>query len=205
MISDSDGNRMHMLSRRQLTIGASASILLAPFIAMLKENSTRAATGKQAKRLLVFCTMGTKPDSWTPTVSGEAISAWSAMTQPLSAIKESVLLVEGCPAGNPEEGHGSPQALTGQGYGYYAVNNVPQPKVSVDQFVSAMLVKAGVKRHWWKPLDEELTTIAGNGSSRKKTPLSGAKAGDTGEGTRYGRRPKRPEKAHAKAGRKPQQ
>lgn len=146
MISDSDGNRMHMLSRRQLTIGASASILLAPFIAMLKENSTRAATGKQAKRLLVFCTMGTKPDSWTPTVSGEAISAWSAMTQPLSAIKESVLLVEGCPAGNPEEGHGSPQALTGQGYGYYAVNNVPQPKVSVDQFVSAMLVKAGVKR-----------------------------------------------------------
>ena len=69
----------------------------------------------------------------------------------------------------------------------------------------AKLIKAGVKRHWWKPLDEELTTIAGNGSSRKKTPLSGAKAGDTGEGTRYGRRPKRPEKAHAKAGRKPQQ
>jgi len=137
---------MHMLNRRQLTIGAGAGILLAPFISMLKESSTRAATTKQAKRLLVFCTMGTKPDSWTPTVSGETISAWSAMTQPLSAIKDNVLLIEGCPGGSPEEGHGSPQGITGQGNGYYAVNNVPQPKVSIDQFVADKLVKAGIKR-----------------------------------------------------------
>src|SRR3954452_21981619 len=120
---------MNKLSRRQLNIGAGAGLLLAPFVAMLKEGSGRAATGKQAKRLLVFCTMGTKPDSWTPTVSGETISTWSAMTQPLSAIKDNVLLVEGCPGGSPEEGHGSPQGLTGQGNGYYAVNNVPQPKI----------------------------------------------------------------------------
>ncbi|MET0791059.1 MAG: DUF1552 domain-containing protein [Polyangiaceae bacterium] len=135
-----------MLSRRQLTLAGSASILLAPFISLLNERSTRAGTTKQAKRLLVFCTMGTKPDSWTPTVSGETISSWSAMTQPLSAIKDNVLLVEGCPAGNPEEGHGSAQGITGQGNGYYAINNVPQLKISVDQFVADMLVKSGVKR-----------------------------------------------------------
>jgi uncharacterized protein (TIGR00730 family) len=69
----------------------------------------------------------------------------------------------------------------------------------------ATLVKAGVKKHWWRPLDDELDRLSTNGSSRKKTPLSGAKAEDTGEGTRYGRRPKHPDKVHAKPGRKPQQ
>src|SRR6188768_4302018 len=140
------GNRMYKLSRRQLTLGAGAGILLAPFVSMLREGTTRAGTTKQAKRLLVFCTMGTKPDSWKPTVSGEAISSWSAMTQPLSAIKDNVLLVEGCPAGSPGEGHGSNAGLTGQGNGYFAVNNVVVPAISVDQFVADKLVKNGINR-----------------------------------------------------------
>jgi uncharacterized protein (TIGR00730 family) len=67
------------------------------------------------------------------------------------------------------------------------------------------LVKQGVTQHWWRPLDDELKRIAGNGSAKKMGPLSGARSADTGEGTRYGRRPKRPEKTHARAGRKPQQ
>lgn len=137
---------MYKLSRRQLTISAGASLLLAPFVSMLNEGTTRAASTKQAKRLLVFCTMGTKPDAWKPTVSGESISSWSAMTQPLSAIKDNVVLVEGCPAGNPTDGHGSPAGLTGQGNGYYAVNNVPQLAISVDQFLADKLIKSGVKR-----------------------------------------------------------
>lgn len=137
---------MYKLSRRQLTLSAGAGLLLAPFASMLREGTTRAATGKQAKRLLVFCTMGTKPDSWTPTVSGESISNWSAMTQPLSAIKDNVVLVEGCPAGNPGDGHGSPEGLTGMGNGYYAVNNVQQLAISVDQFLADALKKSGVNR-----------------------------------------------------------
>jgi hypothetical protein len=137
---------MYKLSRRQLSIGAGAGLLLAPFVSMLREGPSRAAPTKQAKRLLVFCTMGTKPDSWTPTASGESISGWSAMTQPLSAIKDNVVLVEGCPAGNPGDGHGSPAGLTGQGNGYYAVNNVQVPAISIDQFVADKLVKAGIKR-----------------------------------------------------------
>src|SRR3954449_8243220 len=137
---------MYKLSRRQLTLAGGAGILLAPFASMLKEGTTHAGTTKQAKRLLVFCSMGTNPGLWSPTASGGAISAWSAMTQPLSAIKDNVVLVEGCPAGNPSDGHGSPAGLTGQGNGYYAVNNVPQPAISVDQFVADKLVKAGVNR-----------------------------------------------------------
>jgi uncharacterized protein (TIGR00730 family) len=66
------------------------------------------------------------------------------------------------------------------------------------------LVKLGVKRHWWKPLDAELTHIANNGSGRKG-PMSGERGAQTGEGTRYGRRPRRVDRLHAKASRKPQQ
>jgi uncharacterized protein (TIGR00730 family) len=67
------------------------------------------------------------------------------------------------------------------------------------------LVKQGVARRWWKPQDAELTRIAGNGAASRMGPLSGARSADTGEGTRYGRRPKRPLRAHVKPGRKPQQ
>ena len=137
---------MYKLSRRQLTVSAGAGILLAPFLSMLREGPSRAATTKTAKRLLVFCTMGTKPDVWKPQTNGESIGTWSAMTQPLSAIKDNVVLVEGCPGTNPGDGHGSPAGLTGQGNGYYAVNNVQQLAVSVDQFVADKLVKAGIKR-----------------------------------------------------------
>jgi hypothetical protein len=137
---------MYKLSRRQLTLSAGAGLLLAPFAAMLREGTTRAGTTKQAKRLLVFCTMGTNPGLWKPKVSGETISSWSAMTQPLSAIADNVLLVEGCPAGHPGEGHGSNAGLTGQGNGYFAVNNVVQPAISLDQFLADKLVKSGINR-----------------------------------------------------------
>jgi uncharacterized protein (TIGR00730 family) len=67
------------------------------------------------------------------------------------------------------------------------------------------LVKLSQRKRWWQPLDVELTKAAGNGTSRGKNPLAGPKAGNTGEGTRYGKRPRRPEKRHVKAPRKPQQ
>jgi uncharacterized protein (TIGR00730 family) len=67
------------------------------------------------------------------------------------------------------------------------------------------LVKAGVKKAWWKPVDEDLRKVTGNGEAMKKKPVEGATAGDTGEGTRYGNRPKRTTKKHAKPERKPQQ
>jgi len=78
-------------------------------------------------------------------------------------------------------------------------------KVVDDPREAVRLVRAGVKKHWWKPLDGELNRVTGNGENRTRPPLAGAKAANTGEGTRYGRRPKRPDKKHVKASRKPQQ
>src|SRR5581483_6334146 len=67
------------------------------------------------------------------------------------------------------------------------------------------VVKQGVKKHWWRPLDEELSKAAGNGAHRTKNPLAGPKAADTGEGTRYGKRPRRPDNAHVAPRGKPTQ
>jgi predicted Rossmann-fold nucleotide-binding protein len=65
-------------------------------------------------------------------------------------------------------------------------------------------VKAGVKRHWWKPA-VEFAAEAGNGKQRHAGPLAGSRAESTGEGTRYGRRPKRPDKKHVQPAGKPVQ
>ena len=130
-----------MPTRRQFVGSVGASLLLAPFINMGLRREARAAN--KSKRLLVFCTMGTYPPLWTPNVSGESISGWSAMTQPLSAVASNVVLVEGMPTGNPSDGHGASDSLTGQGFGYYGQGVV---KISVDQFVANSLVKSGVNR-----------------------------------------------------------
>jgi len=67
------------------------------------------------------------------------------------------------------------------------------------------LVKHGVKKNWWSPADKALKHIAGNGAHRRRNPLSGGSAGSTGEGTRYGTRPDRPDKKHVRSANKPQQ
>lgn len=71
---------------------------------------------------------------------------------------------------------------------------------------AARQVKRGVKKRWWVPADMDLEKIERNGAHRNKTPMaSGQRAENTGEGTRYGRRPMRPNSAVAKLSRKPQQ
>jgi hypothetical protein len=135
---------MRRLSRRQFAGSVGAGLLLAPFINMASRRTAQAAAAHQSKRILLFCTMGTKPSLWTPTaISGETINTWSAMTQPLSAVKSNVVLVEGMPSGNPNDGHGASDSLTGQGFGYYGQGVI---KLSVDQFVAKKLVAAGINR-----------------------------------------------------------
>jgi len=58
------------------------------------------------------------------------------------------------------------------------------------------IVKAGVKKPWWKPVDDSAEKEAKDRGDAERNPLAGAFAADTGEGTRYGRRAKRPDKAH---------
>ena len=131
-----------MPSRRQFVGSVGAGLLLAPFINMGLRRKAAAASN-QSKRVLIFATMGTYPPLWTPTVSGESITSWSMMTQPLSAVASNIVLVEGMPSGNPNDGHGASDSLTGQGFGYYGANVV---KISVDQFIANNLVSAGINR-----------------------------------------------------------
>ena len=62
-----------MPTRRQFLGSVGAGLLLAPFIDVGLTREARASS-IQAKRLLIFCTMGTYPPLWTPT----GISAASA-------------------------------------------------------------------------------------------------------------------------------
>jgi hypothetical protein len=78
-------------------------------------------------------------------------------------------------------------------------------KIVDDAKEAVDLIVGSEKKKWWKPLDADLQKVAGNGVHRKKTPMTGARAANTGEGTRYGRRPKQTQKRHAKPSRKPQQ
>jgi hypothetical protein len=126
------------LTRRHFTMSATAGLLLAPFL-----RRARAATPKRAKRVLLFCTMGTSPDLWTPTaVSGESQFTFTASTSPLAAQKDSLVLVDGLVSGNPGDNHGSPDGLSGLGFNYSG-----QPAmISVDQFLGDQLKAQGVNR-----------------------------------------------------------
>ncbi|MDX2019993.1 MAG: DUF1552 domain-containing protein [Deltaproteobacteria bacterium] len=129
---------MVKLSRRQLTMSTTASLLFAPFISILRGEKAVGATGKKSKRLLLFCTMGTNPTMWTPpSASDGGIDTWSAMTEPLAKIKDNLILIEGLPSGNPGNGHGAPDGLAGTGYGN---------ATSVEQYISDQLIAQGIKR-----------------------------------------------------------
>ena len=79
-------------------------------------------------------------------------------------------------------------------------------KIVDDPKQAVKLVQQGVKKPWWHPVDEKLREVTESGrADRKKLPVESAvAAADTGEGTRYGTRPKRPTKRIAKPERKPQ-
>ena len=151
---------MRKLSRRDFAGSVGAGLVLAPFLSLLGRERPAHAAVRQAKRLLLFCTSGTYPAAWTPTVSGENITTFSQMTAPLSAIKDSVVLVEGMPAINVNENHASPVGLTGLDNGYYE----GQLKISVDQFIANNLVASGINRPIASLLLGAETNISGSQS-----------------------------------------
>ncbi len=115
---------MSSIGRRDFALGVGAAALLSQFF---KARDARADATKTARRVLLFCTMGTNPALWTPPSATGNI--FSAMTQPLSAIADDVILVDGLMSSSPGENHASPQALTGKGF-------ADQNHVSVDQFLA---------------------------------------------------------------------
>src|SRR3954454_5776926 len=131
---------MRRLSRRSFNTAVGAGYLLAPFVSTLLERPARAQPpAKRAKRLCLFCTMGTAPVLWSPTdVSGENSFSFTPSMAPLAAIKKDLVLVEGLASANPGSGHGFPDALTGKGY----VGKI----ISVDQYLSDQLRAQGINR-----------------------------------------------------------
>jgi hypothetical protein len=124
--------KMPNLTRRSLIKSAGAGLIAAPFLSLLDGKPARAAG--RVKRVLFFCTMGTQSELWAPTsLSGENITTFSPSTQPLSAIRENIVLVDGLSSGSPTEGHGCPQGLCGVGYQYTGT------ATSVEQFIAEKL------------------------------------------------------------------
>jgi len=64
------------------------------------------------------------------------------------------------------------------------------------------IVEESQKNRWWHPRDRKLDQIAAVKASRKG-PIPAAEAVSSGEGTRYGVRPKQAKKRHAAPGKKP--
>ena len=79
-------------------------------------------------------------------------------------------------------------------------------KVVDDPKEAVRLVTRGIKKPWWRPIDNEARRVTeAPDVARKATPIETAASADTGEGTRYGTRPRKTTKKHAKPGAKPEQ
>jgi hypothetical protein len=103
---------------------------------MLDGNTVSAQTAGRAKYLLLFTTHGTDVSKWASQGSDSSISSFSAMTEPLSAIKDSLILLDGVSGGGLCSSHGSPGGLCGATWG-------ANPLISIDQFISDQLQASG--------------------------------------------------------------
>lgn len=131
---------MKHFSRRTWLKTLAAGTALAPFLDI--DAPAAAAGSGPAKRVVLFCTMATVPTIWTPTsVKAENDFTLAESTSPLDAIRKHMVMVEGMPSQNPGDNHGSPDALTGLGFGASGRPDL----VSVDQFIADKLAAAGTK------------------------------------------------------------
>jgi Protein of unknown function (DUF1552) len=129
---------MKKWSRREFTRHAGLATLFTPFLSMLDGKPAGAAGAGKAKYFLMFYAHGTDPNSWAPKGGDGGITSFSAMTEPLSAIKDSVILVDNLSGGGTSGSHGSPGGICGMGYG-------APTHISVDQFISDGLKANGIK------------------------------------------------------------
>jgi hypothetical protein len=129
---------MSKLGRRSFNTAAGAGFLLSQFVNPLLSRPAR-AQAKRAKRLFLFCSMGTTDSLWSPTsVSGENSFSFNPVMSPLAEIKQDLILIEGLASANPGSGHGFPDALTGKGY--------TGKIISIDQYIADQIRAAGINR-----------------------------------------------------------
>jgi hypothetical protein len=129
---------MRNWNRREFTRNAGMLALFSPFMSLLDPKLARAqaAPGK-AKYLLIMTANGTEPGVWNPAGSSPGSITFSGMTQPLSAIKNDVLLLNKFDSQGSAGSHGSIGGLTGTG-------QYSQSVMSLDEWVAADLRKRGI-------------------------------------------------------------
>jgi len=89
----------------------------------------------------------------------------------------------------------APQFIDPADLGIFRIVDTPQEAVK--------LVTRGIKTPWWSPQDRE--PRENGGANGRKSPLSSSVSARSGEGTRYGKRPRHTTKNHADAPKNPQQ
>jgi hypothetical protein len=139
------------VTRRQFAQALGAGLLMAPFLKL--EGTARAQQAKRARRVLLFCTMGTNPALWTPRQAPTDI--FNVATDPLSAIAGDIVLVDGLQSSDPSENHGSPEALTGKGFGDNNQTSVDQAlgnSVGASDTIKALLLGANTNASGGKTL-----------------------------------------------------
>jgi hypothetical protein len=129
---------MSRLYRRAFLESAGLATLFAPFLGLLRAPEAKAQAPGPFENLLLFCTPGTDVTQWSPRGSTDMAVSFSEMTEPLSAIKSNVILVEKLSSNGTADSHGAPGGLTGIGYG-------APTHISIEQWVSDRLPQAPIK------------------------------------------------------------
>ncbi|UJR78172.1 DUF1552 domain-containing protein [Sandaracinus amylolyticus] len=128
---------MSRIARRTFAKHVGLAALLSPFLASLSDRSASAQVTGRAKYLCLFVTPGTSSRDWTPAAgSSETRIAFTPMNEPLSVIKDSLVIVEGLDSFGTAGTHGSPGGLCAKGYSDFG-------HVSIEQFVSDRLAESG--------------------------------------------------------------
>lgn len=91
----------------------------------------------------------------------------------------------------------SPRLIDREDLDIFKIVDTPQEAVK--------WVKRGISQVWWEPHVPRPQALLDRERTDGKTPLANAAANTSGEGTRYGHRPKRPDKAHVSSKGKPVQ
>src|SRR5262245_33186363 len=129
---------MRNWNRREFTRNGLMLALFAPYISLLEPSVARAqARPGNAKYLLIIISNGTEPGVWNPAGSSSGNITFSQMTQPLSAIKNDVILLNNFDSQGSAGNHGSIGAITGNG-------QYSQQTLSLDEWVARDLRSRGI-------------------------------------------------------------
>ena len=129
---------MRNWNRREFTRNALMLAMFSPFMSLLDPKLAKAqARPGNAKYLLIITSNGTEPGVWDPVGSSSGNIAFSTMTQPLSAIKGDVILLNKFDSQGSAGNHGSIGGLTGNG-------QYSQQTLSLDEWVSRDLRSRGI-------------------------------------------------------------